>query len=396
MKRILIASWLVLCSIISPMMVGANPFDGIEDKDELLQTLKTESDKIINNFKGTKAKEKKELKKHAQNILGMAEDLIDTSNENQSDDESTPEDKTATESRQKQKPTDAEIQELKKKAEAAHEREHSKANKMLGAAGIGATGIGGMMLMQGLSEQSSDADAEEQMRAYLSTFMCKYGDNSVQAGASDVELPGGNALLPLYSEYVTLANDVKAMKNELGLKPGIESESILDSATSGLYDDVSTGKNSGAFASLSRALMNPEGEDAKKWADQTAKTQKNVKTGAITAGAGVAVGIIGDIAISAIDKKKAEKADKDSDDDDNDDDESSIDNFKQKLKEAGVTNVDDLDLTNLDASELNNLIKDKDFSSIQNLLSNKSATDLFQTSDIQSFTSSLSGLFNNN
>ena len=215
---------------------------------------------------------------------------------------------------------DKKIQELKKKAEAAHEREHSKANKMLGAAGIGATGIGGMMLMQGLSEQSSDADAEEQMRAYLSTFMCKYGDNSVQAGASDVELPGGNALLPLYSEYVTLANDVKAMKNELGLKPGIESESILDSATSGLYDDVSTGKNSGAFASLSRALMNPEGEDAKKWAEQTAKTQKNVKTGAITAGAGVAVGIIGDIAISAIDKKKAEKADKDSDDDDDDDD----------------------------------------------------------------------------
>ena len=209
---------------------------------------------------------------------------------------------------------DDKIQELRDKADAAHERENSMANKMLGAAGIGATGIGGMMLMQGLSEQKADDNAEEQMAAYLSTFMCRYGDGRAKGGESDIELPGANALLPLYSEYVTLANETKAMKTELDLKPGIESESILDNAASGLYDDENSGKTSGAFASLARALQNPDGEDAKKWAEQTEKTSKNVKTGAITAGAGAVGGLVGHIAESTAYKKKAEKGEDDSDD----------------------------------------------------------------------------------
>ena len=209
---------------------------------------------------------------------------------------------------------DDKIQELRDKADAAHERENSMANKMLGAAGIGATGIGGMMLMQGLAEQKADNNAEEQMRAYMSTFMCRYGDGRAKGGESDIELPGANALLPLYAEYVTLANETKAMKTELDLKPGIESESILDNAASGLYDDENSGKTSGAFASLARALQNPDGEDAKKWAEQTEKTSKNVKTGAITAGAGAVGGLVGHITESAVYKKKAEKGNEDSDD----------------------------------------------------------------------------------
>ena len=210
---------------------------------------------------------------------------------------------------------DKKIQELRDKADAAHERENSMANKMLGAAGIGATGIGGMMLMQGLAEQKADNNAEEQMRAYMSTFMCRYGDGRAKGGESDIELPGANALLPLYAEYVTLANETKAMKTELDLKPGIESESILDNAASGLYDDENSGKTSGAFASLARALQNPDGEDAKKWAEQTEKTSKNIKTGAITAGAGAVGGLVGHITESAVYKKKAEKGKEDSDND---------------------------------------------------------------------------------
>ena len=208
--------------------------------------------------------------------------------------------------------------EIKMSPTAAHERENSMANKMLGAAGIGATGIGGMMLMQGLAEQKADNNAQEQMRAYLSTFMCRYGDGRAKGGESDIELPGANALLPLYAEYVTLANETKAMKTELDLKPGIESESILDNATSGLYDDENSGKTSGAFASLARALQNPDGEDAKKWAQQTEKASKNVKTGAITAGAGAVGGLVGHITESAVYKKKAEKGTEDSDDESED------------------------------------------------------------------------------
>ena len=284
---------------------------------------------------------------------------------------------------------DDKIQKLRDKSKAAHERENSMANKMLGAAGIGATGIGGMMLMQGLSEQSSDADAEEQMRAYLSTFMCKYGDNSARGGESDIELPGANALLPLYSEYVTLANEVKAMKAELDIKAGIESEAILDSATSGLYDDINTGKTSGAFASLARALQNPEGEDAKKWAQQTEKTSKNIKTGAITAGAGVAVGLVGDIVISAIDKKKAEKKDNKSDKDN----QSAIKNFKKKLKDAGIQGVNDLDFSNLDISDMNSVLDKLDFNSVSNKIGNQNITELLQTDNSNNFINSLLGLF---
>ena len=68
-----------------------------------------------------------------------------------------------------------EIDELKDNATAMKDKEQSTANKLIGAAGIGATGIGGMMLASGLAEQSADTDAETAMRAYLETFYCKIG-----------------------------------------------------------------------------------------------------------------------------------------------------------------------------------------------------------------------------
>ena len=184
---------------------------------------------------------------------------------------------------------------------------------MLGAAGIGATGIGGMQLASALSEQSADNNAEQAMTAYLATFTCEYGDNRVSGGKTSVDLPGGNELIDLYSEYVALANDLKVRKNALGVKPGIESEAILDSAKTGLYDDEGLEPRTGAYASLARALQNPDGEDAKKWAEQTEKASKNIKTGAITAGAGAVGGLVGHIAESTAYKKKAEKGEDDSD-----------------------------------------------------------------------------------
>ena len=302
MKHILIVSLLTIFCVTSPLMAsGPGPFDAIMDVNELLEKFQSESDNITNGFKG-KTKEKNALKKLAKDNIQKAKEEVGKLTKNGA----TPA-PDATEDT-------PEIQELRDKADAAHERENSMANKMLGAAGIGATGIGGMMLMQGLSEQKADDNAQEQMRAYMSTFMCRYGDGRAKGGESDIELPGANALLPLYAEYVTLANETKAMKTELDLKPGIESESILDNAASGLYDDENSGITSGAFSSLARALQNPDGEDAKKWAEQTEKTSKNVKTGAITAGAGAVGGLVGHITESAVYKKKAEKGTEDSDD----------------------------------------------------------------------------------
>ena len=197
------------------------------------------------------------------------------------------------------------VQELQENAEKMREREQSTENKLLGAAGIGATGIGGMMLAQSAAENAADDDAERAMRAYLATFRCDYGGGkTVRGGEQEIELPGGNELINLYSEYIALANDLKLRKEQLGLKPGIESEPILDGATSGLYDDIAVGKTGGAYTSLARALMDPKGADAAAWAAQRAETAKNLKTGAITAGVGAGGSMIGNLAINSGEDKK--------------------------------------------------------------------------------------------
>ena len=192
-------------------------------------------------------------------------------------------------------------------AEQAREREQSTGNKLLGAVGMGATGVGGAMLMSGLAESASDDEAERAMKAYLSTFTCKYGNESVPGGTMNVEIPGGNELIQMYAEYVALANDLKVRKEALGMKPGIESEAILDSATSGLYDDVSAGKTKGVYASLARALSDPNSEDAKLWAAQREESDEKKKTGAIVAGIGVIGSLLGDVAINKIDWKAKQK-----------------------------------------------------------------------------------------
>lgn len=203
----------------------------------------------------------------------------------------------------------AQINELKDNAQKMKDKEQSTANKLLGAAGIGATGIGGMQLASAMAEDNADDDAEESMRAYLATFHCNYGDGkNIKGGERDIELPGGNELIGLYSEYVNLANDLKVRKTALDMRPGIESEPILDAATSGLYDDVAIGKTSGAYTSLARALMDPNGADAAAWAQQRADTADKKKAGLITAGIGAAGSLVGNLAINS-GKNKQNKVD---------------------------------------------------------------------------------------
>ena len=205
-------------------------------------------------------------------------------------------------------PTDAEIADLEDRAKAAKENETSLANRAIGAAGIGATGIGGMMALSALSEQKSDDAAERDMRAYLATFRCDYGTggNSVKGGTSNIELPGGNDMIGLYTQYATLANDLKIRKDALGIKPGIESEVVIDKAETGLYDDVGTGITGGAYASIARALQDPNGEDAKLWNEQKKKTSEKLKTGAIVAGVGAAGSLLANIAVNDIFSNKAQ------------------------------------------------------------------------------------------
>ena len=195
-----------------------------------------------------------------------------------------------------QEDAQAEIDELRENADAMREREQSLANRTIGAAAIGATGIGGMQLASALAEQRADDTAERDMTAYLATFRCDYGaGRNISGGEVNIQLPGANTLLPLYNEYTTLAADLKTRKTALGMTPGLESEVILDAATSGLYDNESLGKTDGAYTSLARALSDPNSTDAAEWAAQRADTQQQLKTGAITAGAGALVGIVGNV-----------------------------------------------------------------------------------------------------
>ena len=203
----------------------------------------------------------------------------------------------------------AKIDELRDNADAMKANEQSTANKLLGATGMGATGIGGMQMASAMAEENADADAEAAMRAYLATFHCNYGaGKNIPGGERDIELPGGNELIGLYSEYVNLANDLKVRKTALDMRPGIESEPILDAATSGLYDDVAIGKTSGAYTSLARALMDPNGADAAAWAAQKAETADKKKTGMITAGIGAGGSLVGNLAINS-GKAKQNKVD---------------------------------------------------------------------------------------
>ncbi|MBQ8255672.1 MAG: OmpA family protein, partial [Alphaproteobacteria bacterium] len=201
------------------------------------------------------------------------------------------------------------IAELEENAKKMKDKEQSMENKLLGAAGMGMTGAGLSKSLSAGAEQKADEAAELDMAAYLATMHCSYAPGkNVKGGEKEVELPGANSLMPLYTEYVALANDLKVRKAALGMQPGIESEAILDGATSGLYDDVALGKTGGAYASLARALSDPNSEDAKKWAAQKEATAKDKKTGTTLAAVGAIGSAVANIAINSGDDKK-EKSD---------------------------------------------------------------------------------------
>ena len=202
-------------------------------------------------------------------------------------------------------PSPEELAELRDNYENMKDIENSFENRMLGATGMATMGIGGMQLATAMTEDRADDAAEQQMKAYLATFSCTYADGKrFSGGETAIELPGANELINLYSEYVGLANDLKTRKEALGLRAGIEAQPILDSATSGLYDDISTGKTSGAFTSLARALSDPNGADAAAWAAQRAETAEQKKTALTTLGIGAVATVAGNILINRNNEKE--------------------------------------------------------------------------------------------
>ncbi len=197
------------------------------------------------------------------------------------------------------------LQELREKYLSAREKEQSLANRMLGAAAIGAGGAGGMMMGIGLAEKQADESAERDMRAYLATFTCDYGGGkTVRGGEMGIELPGANILMPLYSEYKSLSESLIERKTALGLTPGIESEVVFDKSGTNLYDDITTGHRDGAYTSISRALQDSESEDAKNWQSQIESDTTKTKVGIGAGTTGVAGGAVGNMIINYVQSKK--------------------------------------------------------------------------------------------
>ncbi len=191
------------------------------------------------------------------------------------------------------------IAELDKNYQDMREKETSLANRTIGATAIGTVGIGGMQVASALSEQKADADAEEDMRAYLATFRCDWGaGKSARGGETGITVGGAGQITNLYSEYMKLAADLKSRKTALGMTPGIESEVILNSANTGLYDDVGTGRADGAFVSLSDALSDPTGAAAAAWNAQKTATADKLKAGATAAGIGAIGSLAANIAVN--------------------------------------------------------------------------------------------------
>ena len=199
----------------------------------------------------------------------------------------------------------ARIDELRKNAQNMKDKEQSTANKLLGGATMAATGIGGMQLAEGLAQKAADEEAELDMAAYLATFRCNWNNaTSVRGGEKNIQIPGSGDLAKLVTEYKELAADLKMRKEQLGMAPGIESEQIIDSATTGLYDDVGIGRGDGAYTSLADALSDPSGADAAEWAEQKDGASDKVKLGAGLAGGGAVAGAAGNLIINRGDDKQ--------------------------------------------------------------------------------------------
>ena len=195
---------------------------------------------------------------------------------------------------------------LEDNAKNMKDKEQSFENRVLGAAGIGTVGIGGMMAASALAEQSADTDAARDMGAYLATMQCRVGDNVYKLGDAGIDVGGTNQLVELYQQYVDLAADLKERKSALGMKAGIESQVVMDSAKMGLYDDKGSGIENGTYASLYRAARGSE-KDANKIDEQKESTAKNLKTGAGVAIAGAAATAIANYAINHNNKDKSKE-----------------------------------------------------------------------------------------
>ncbi|MBO5705117.1 MAG: hypothetical protein J6R99_03820 [Alphaproteobacteria bacterium] len=392
MKKLCLTSLLVL------FMTPALATEAGTSAENIITTYETEAQESIEDKPGIENVEEAKLNDQKNTHTEQLGDKTPTDAQQKASEEGTGQEEvktnneTNTETKEDEEAAAPDADETDEEAKAT---EQSLENKMLGAVGIGATGIGGMQLAQGLAEQNADAEAEAAMKAYLATFTCEYGGGRIAGGTQNVELPGTNLLTPMIMEYKELAADLKSRKEALDMTPGIESEVVLDAAMAGLHNDVNTGKTGGAYTSLARALSG-DANAAAAWDAQKEESAKQVKTGAIVAGVGAAGSLIGNVALNGelgekIKDLKTKKASKKS--------EENAKDLKKKLTDAGMEKVDQLDLSKIDLSDADSVIKKLDFKKLKSAIEKKDskietdATVALDTADAKKFKETLAELF---
>lgn len=206
----------------------------------------------------------------------------------------------------------------KDKLAEAKARQNSMANRAITAASVAGMGIGTSQLMQGMAERGADDKWSQEIENLVKSINCGIqGQARIQGGEEGWTPTYSAKFRQLREDYigvpglkVGLAPRLKELKEELGLRPGIESELVMD--TERLYgNDAIIGGDewTGGFSTAEERSEAGEGGS-------------RMRTGAIVAGAGAAVGIGGNLLVNTIkpnlgagDKAAAEKqiaqADKD-------------------------------------------------------------------------------------
>lgn len=171
--------------------------------------------------------------------------------------------------------------------------EQSEANKTLEAAAIAAMGLGGMQLAQGISEKLADDAANRDMDAYVDTMRCTYGGGpGVRWGQQEISLPDTPEIAQYKADYLKIAEDLKKRKALLGMKPGIESEEVLD--RTGLHEHEVSILGEGQFASRYRAKTGNE-----KDSERLAEEKKEAKDRMIAGGTVAGVGMVGSALVNS-------------------------------------------------------------------------------------------------
>ena len=399
--------FLLLCWPITSVAADANALSAkissASNIEEAAAAYESAFEELAESYNGTVSPELIEQKREEvkNNIAGLTCDANEEQQSEEEDQESDEENQNALEDEEAEKRAEEErrkaaeeeekrkrLEEKKKAYDAAHENEQSLANRTLTAATTAATGLGAMELAMGLSEQKADKEADANMEAYIATMRCTYGDGKqVKAGPDEIELPGANneELLKLRKEYIALAADLKERKEALGMKPGIESEEILDKSQMGLYNDEFVGITGGTYSSLYRAKMLGSEVDQAK-IDEERKTSKNrVIAGGTMLGTGIVGGVLGNSLINGklgdLIKGNGGNASGEATSAVLKVEEEALDDIKKCLRKAGAKDVNDLTLESMSpvypsGFSVENINCSKDLTNVKGV----SATALFKFS----------------